>query len=687
MLYGLTYDGFGRTISTKAGSSADSMAALATNAYDGDTGLLTQTQYGNGFTVSYVYDNLDRITEVKYDGTTVYKYVYDGSGNLYSACDAALGFTIYYEYDHTDRCVKSCTKDNATGAILSSYSYQYDVNNNLIKLTCSTNGTTWATTYTYDKDNRPIAATLVSGKAITNTYDSIGRLSTKSIGAYTTTLSYLAGINGSQTAMVSSYQNGTDAAYQYEYDANGNITHIQQGDTHLYYQYDALNQLVREDNSILNKSITYTYDDRGNMLNKTEYAYVANGGTLGAAADTITYGYESEYQAWADQLTSYDGEAIRYDASGNPTTYRGYTMAWQGRRLTGATNGTNTISYSYDENGIRTQKTVNGTVTNYNYHGSALISQVTGNDTLLFSYDAAGNAAAVNYNGTYYYYVRNGQNDVIRLIDGDNNTVVEYAYDSWGTPLSTTGTLASTLGAQNPFRYRGYIYDADTGLYYLQSRYYDPAVGRFINADIYVSTGQGVLGHNMYAYCGNNPVARADDEGEFWNIVVGAVIGAVLSAATQVINNAIAGEDLLDGVGTAALTGAASGALAASGVGLVVSVAGNAAISMAGNAANQVIENKGFGNFDVGDMLIDGAIGAVSGLAGGRGMGKSANLKTLNKNLTKKVLSGSRDTLKKGIKYYVSQTKFAYEEHLLIPIRNSWIASTLGQTGKEIMGR
>ena len=328
-------------------------------------------------------------------------YVYDGSGNLYSACDAALGFTIYYEYDHTDRCVKSCTKDNATGAILSSYSYQYDVNNNLTKLTCSTNGTTWATTYTYDKDNRPITATLASGSAITNTYDSIGRLSTKSIGAYTTTLSYLAGINGSQTAMVSSCQNGTDAAYQYEYDANGNITHIQQGDTHLYYQYDALNQLVREDNSLLNKSITYTYDDRGNILNKTEYAYVANGGTLGVPTDTIVYGYESEHQGWADQLTSYDGEAIRYDAIGNPTTYRGYTMAWQGRRLTGATNGTNTISYSYDENGVRTQKTVNGTVTNYNYHGSALISQVTGNDTLLFSYDASGNVVAVNYNGNY----------------------------------------------------------------------------------------------------------------------------------------------------------------------------------------------------------------------------------------------------------------------------------------------
>ena len=149
-------------------------------------------------------------------------------------------------------------------------------------------------------------------------------------------------------------------------------------------------------------------------------------------------------------------------------------------------------------------------------------------------YDANGNAVAVNYNGTYYYYVRNGQNDVIRLIDGSNNTVVEYTYDSWGRLLSCTGSLASTLGTQNPFRYRGYVYDTETGLYYLQTRYYDPEVGRFINADTYVSTGQGVLGNNMYLYCGNNPVVRADDEGDFWNIVVGAVVGAALGALVQI---------------------------------------------------------------------------------------------------------------------------------------------------------
>ena len=122
----------------------------------------------------------------------------------------------------------------------------------------------------------------------------------------------------------------------------------------------------------------------------------------------------------------------------------------------------------------------------------------------------------VNYNGTYYYYVRNGQNDIIRLIDGESNTVVEYAYDSWGRQISCTGSLASTLGAQNPFRYRAYVYDAETGFYYLQSRYYDPTVGRFISADVFLSTGQGVLGHNAYSYCGDNPVSRIDCNGASW---------------------------------------------------------------------------------------------------------------------------------------------------------------------------
>ena len=130
-----------------------------------------------------------------------------------------------------------------------------------------------------------------------------------------------------------------------------------------------------------------------------------------------------------------------------------------------------------------------------------------------FSYDAAGNAAAVNHDGTYYYYLRNGQGDIVKLIDGSGATVVEYIYDSWGKPLSCTGTLATTLGVLNPFRYRGYVYDEETGFYYLKSRYYDPEVCRFISSDVLLSTGQGVIGHNCYAYCGNNPISWIDPAG------------------------------------------------------------------------------------------------------------------------------------------------------------------------------
>ena len=166
-----------------------------------------------------------------------------------------------------------------------------------------------------------------------------------------------------------------------------------------------------------------------------------------------------------------------------------------------------------------------GTVkTTTNSDGSTTTSK------LRFSYDANGKVVAVNYNGNYYYYLRNAQNDIVKLIDKTGATVVEYAYDSWGKLLSTSGSLASTLGKNNPFRYRGYVYDEETGFYYLQSRYYNPEVGRFISSDVLLSTGQGVLGHNAYAYCGNNPASRIDTEGDLWDTLFD-VVSLCLSVA------------------------------------------------------------------------------------------------------------------------------------------------------------
>ena len=156
---------------------------------------------------------------------------------------------------------------------------------------------------------------------------------------------------------------------------------------------------------------------------------------------------------------------------------------------------------------------------NYYYNGSVLIGMTNGSIYQRFSYDANGRVVSVDYStdggSTYttYYYLRNAQGDIVKLIDGSGNTVVEYTYDSWDKKLSTAGTLAATLGANQPFRYRGCVYDEETGWYYLQSQYYDPTTGRFISADVYLSTGQGVLGHNAFAYCLNNPICRIDPAG------------------------------------------------------------------------------------------------------------------------------------------------------------------------------
>ena len=163
--------------------------------------------------------------------------------------------------------------------------------------------------------------------------------------------------------------------------------------------------------------------------------------------------------------------------------------------------------------GLRTKKTVNGTTTEYTYASGLLVSQSDPTTTLNFTYSADGIPRAVTYEGTQYYYFYNLQGDVVAIYDSQGSTQVKYTYDTWGKLISVTGTMASTLGAKNPFRYRGYVYDTETGYYYLTTRYYDPETGRFLNADGYISTGEPLTGYNMFAYCYNNPVMYEDSGG------------------------------------------------------------------------------------------------------------------------------------------------------------------------------
>ena len=206
---------------------------------------------------------------------------------------------------------------------------------------------------------------------------------------------------------------------------------------------------------------------------------------------------------------------------------------------------TREIDFIYDHNGLRTRKVVTEgqktETTEYMLHGK-LITHMTkrcvdenGVETvqnLHFFYDAQSKPAFVEYNGTKYRYLQNLQGDIVGIVDGNGNLVVEYKYDAWGKTISITGSMADTLGKCNMFRYRGYIYDGETGLYYLRSRYYNPVIGRFVNSDTLCGILAALLSHNGFAYCLNMPVMLADHNGRVPGSVT-KVRGALLDVVKQ----------------------------------------------------------------------------------------------------------------------------------------------------------
>ena len=285
------------------------------------------------------------------------------------------------------------------------------------------------------------------------------------------------------------------------------------------YYYDSLNQLIREDNLDLNKTIVYSYDLGGNITSTKEYAYQTGAAVTGTPTTTNTYTYGDSN--WKDKLTSYNGNTISYDQIGNPLSYRnGWNFTWQkGRQLASAANGSTSISYTYNNDGYRTSKTVNGTTTDYTLEGDRVLIEKTGSDYVWLYYDAAGApvAMATGSGPSLYIYRKNLQGDITGIYSGSTGTLfVSYVYDAWGkvtaTDVAQTTESADVLN-NNPYLYRGYRYDSETGLYYLNSRYYDPETGRFVNADIIIKTQNQVKGQNLYEYARNNVINMVDDQG------------------------------------------------------------------------------------------------------------------------------------------------------------------------------
>ena len=247
---------------------------------------------------------------------------------------------------------------------------------------------------------------------------------------------------------------------KYEYDREERITRVtdsKAGTTQ--YTYDGQGRLLTETVNGAVKN-TLSYDDYGNILSKNGMAYTY---------DTV----------WKDQLKTLGGEAITYDALGNPTRYKGYTLSWKNGRMKSFGEHT----YAYNASGIRTEKVVKGVKHSYLLDGTRIVSERWSGQELIPMYDAGGSVYGMLYDGTAYYYLRNLQGDVLAIVDGTGKTLVEYAYDAWGKCSVVSDVSGKSLSTVNPYRYRGYYYDQETGLYYLNARYYDPEVGRFLSAD------------------------------------------------------------------------------------------------------------------------------------------------------------------------------------------------------------
>ena len=355
--YTFTYGAFDLVNSVKIGS-----LALISHTYSNDANRwLTRSDYGNGDYITYSYDLYGRTSAIGYeDNAEAVKYTYDNNGNLGIVDDNVCGRKTKYLYDFQDRLMGYEENSVDHSNIVQ---WGYDDKNNLSSQTQTLNGTSYTTNYSYDNDNRLKQAT-TGGKSANYTYDVYSRMTgiTAKRGSSTvvsTGITYKNPTSSTTSTQVYKWAVG-GTTYTYTYDSRGNITAISDGTNTTSYVYDSLDQLTRENNQAAGKTWVYTYDNGGNILRKSEYAYTT--GTLGAALDTISYGYgDSE---WRDLLTSYGWKDLTSDAIGNLTNDGDWTYTWQhGRQLeqmllprTIDRNQEETVSFTYDAQGRRIGK-------------------------------------------------------------------------------------------------------------------------------------------------------------------------------------------------------------------------------------------------------------------------------------------------------------------------------------------
>ena len=605
-------------------------------------------------------EQIDGIVKNTYDALPFYSEYVDGefgtvgdsgeTARLAESHDLTTGKKTKFGYD-SDLLKVACVF-NSSGTKLTTESYGYDDINRMIsdEFTYSTGKTVRSdisyntsttnanpdnriSSYTYNVNNSPKAIT-------TNVYntDSFKRLKSKSATVGSAT--YTKGITYTKTRItgVTDTKGSTNLHnVSYTYDALGRITdEVDSVNTSFenHYIYDSFGRLVQESNKALDKTYVYEYNGSGNIEDVKTYAYTT--GAVSGTPTTESYVYNSTIK---DRLHSYKGSVISYDANGYPTKFTSggvtHTFTWTKGKLTKYVKSTSlagksTYTYTYDGYGRRISKRysfmkgsqtlasyVTMSLTNYTYDTSGRLIRENLNETyndlssvsrdILYLYDESGIVGAVQtYNTTTetFYFDRNIKGDVIGIYNASGTQIAKYSYDAWGNQKITTYS-SNNFSAYNPIRYRGYYFDAESGFYFLNARYYNPTWRRFISPDdtayLDPDTPNGL---NLYAYCNNDPVNYADPSGhdpEWWQwtlagvaiagaitvsiltmgtaapVLAGMVIGGVISAGFEIISQIrCGGINNADAIISAALGGMVAGAISA------ISISGSSFLSYLG---------------------------------------------------------------------------------------------------------
>lgn len=602
--------------------------------------------------------------------TVIVKNEYNKHGKLIKQTDTSSDICYSSNINYNEKNLVEHIEYKADDSTIfsSDYSYNNDMLTN-VKNTVNNFAQNYKYSYQGNLDKVINRVELNDSEIESIEYDSLGRIKKIINNEYCKVLSYLS--NGGRTSdlvsQVREFKNNVLLkTILYKYDLNNNIVSILENGLELIdYKYDKLNRVIRENNRNSNITTLYTYDNSGNILQKTIYPYYDSEFPTQQPIRQDKYTYPNI--GWMDKLVSFNNEQCVYDNLGNPTVYRDNSLSWiYGRQLASFGNTT----YKYYADGMRRQKIADGVSSEYIWSNGQLVAEIKENNSIVFKYGVCG-VLGFTHNNKQYTYRKNLQGDITDIVDENGDIVAHYDYDAFGNQrifgwydntwrlledtLTHDGIFASNelpmqlpyvfgdktslkknhIAYINPFRYRGYYYDVDTNLYYLLSRYYDSETGRFINADDISYTHPDIInGINLFAYCLNNPISYYDFTGKsiLLTLLAAFGLGALFGGISSAVSGAKAGKTgwglfhhILGGVligGTLGVSTALGGlfgigAIGASfaGIGFLAATA----VSFGIGIVNYGLQNVWFtpgSDWNWGKALTQGVINATQGAIG-----------------------------------------------------------------------